>query len=115
MSFKFSKFFNIYYYAIIIFAIFISIFFIPFFSPKFDNSLNYDDLIISNDLFWPLPKYTRISSYFGNRSSPTAGASTFHGGVDIPAPEGTNIISPISRKSYLYWFYGKWWIYCYDF
>lgn len=29
---------------------------------------------------------------FGKRKAPTAGASTFHGGVDIAAPEGTNLV-----------------------
>lgn len=42
---------------------------------------------------WPIPGYTRISSYFGKREKPTQGASTYHKGVDIPAPEGTNLIA----------------------
>lgn len=42
---------------------------------------------------WPIPGYTRISSYFGKRIAPTSGASTYHKGVDIPAPEGTTLIA----------------------
>lgn len=42
--------------------------------------------------------YTRISSPFGYRGAPTAGATNFHGGIDLPAPPGTNIISAISGK-----------------
>ena len=42
---------------------------------------------------WPIPGYTRISSYFGKRTAPTAGASTYHKGIDIPAPEGTSLIA----------------------
>lgn len=42
---------------------------------------------------WPIPGYTRISSYFGKRNAPTSGASTYHKGVDIPAPEGTTLIA----------------------
>lgn len=42
---------------------------------------------------WPLPNHTYISSYFGYRVSPTSGASTYHSGIDIPAPEGTDILS----------------------
>jgi murein DD-endopeptidase MepM/ murein hydrolase activator NlpD len=42
---------------------------------------------------WPIPGYTNISSYFGKRQAPTSGASTYHKGVDIPAPEGTNLIA----------------------
>ena len=52
---------------------------------------NFD---MSNSLFyWPVPGYTRISSYFGKRNSPTLGASSFHQGIDIPAPAGTNLVS----------------------
>ena len=48
----------------------------------------------NSDIFiWPLENYTYISSYFGHRTSPTSGASTYHSGIDIPAPEGTNILS----------------------
>ncbi len=42
---------------------------------------------------WPCPGYTRISSPFGPRSKPTGGASSFHSGIDIPAPSGTQLIS----------------------
>lgn len=42
---------------------------------------------------WPLPGYTRVSSYYGKRKSPTTGASSYHKGIDIPAPEGTAFIA----------------------
>ena len=42
---------------------------------------------------WPIPGYTSISSPFGKRTAPTSGASTFHKGTDIPAPEGTTLIA----------------------
>ena len=38
----------------------------------------------------PVSGYT-ISSPFGNRKSPTAGASTYHKGVDMACPSGTPI------------------------
>ena len=47
---------------------------------------------------WPVPGYTRISSYFGKRTAPTSGASTYHKGIDIPAPEGTVLIASYSGK-----------------
>ncbi|MCR5104645.1 MAG: peptidoglycan DD-metalloendopeptidase family protein [Eubacterium sp.] len=42
---------------------------------------------------WPLPGYYSIGSGFGPRVAPTAGASTFHKGVDIGCPEGTTIVA----------------------
>ena len=42
---------------------------------------------------WPCPSYTRISSYFGPRPQPTAGASTNHKGVDLAAPYGAAILA----------------------
>ncbi|MGN1327284.1 MAG: M23 family metallopeptidase, partial [Clostridia bacterium] len=34
-----------------------------------------------------------MTSKFGNRTAPTAGASTFHSGIDIAAPEGSKLVS----------------------
>lgn len=45
---------------------------------------------------WPCPNYTRISSYFGPRSQPTAGASTNHKGIDLAAPYGSSILASAS-------------------
>ena len=39
----------------------------------------------------PCPGYSRISSYFGYREQPLAGASTNHKGMDFAAPTGTPI------------------------
>lgn len=44
--------------------------------------------------FYGLPLgYTTITSYFGYRNAPTQGASTYHSGIDIAAPVGSNIIA----------------------
>ena len=41
---------------------------------------------------WIVPcSYRKISSPFGERESPTAGASSYHQGVDLAGPEGTPI------------------------
>jgi len=40
---------------------------------------------------WPVPSCTTISSGFGTRSAPTAGASTNHMGIDIPGVRGAFI------------------------
>ena len=42
---------------------------------------------------WPLGIKGRISSYFGARSAPTAGASTYHKGLDIAVAAGTPILA----------------------
>ena len=42
---------------------------------------------------WPATQGSRISSYFGPRSSPTRGASTNHKGIDIPCPTGSDIVA----------------------
>ena len=44
-------------------------------------------------LFGQFLGYTRISSYFGKRNSPTGGASSSHSGIDIPAPQGSKFIA----------------------
>ncbi len=47
----------------------------------------------TNEWMWPVPDCRDISSYFGNRTSPTAGASSYHKGIDIPCEQGTNIVA----------------------
>ena len=42
---------------------------------------------------WPVPSGGRISSYFGYRTAPTEGASTFHKGIDIAIPVGNSIVA----------------------
>jgi len=42
---------------------------------------------------WPLPVSGTITSYFGERTSPMAGASTNHKGIDISVPVGTSVLA----------------------
>lgn len=42
---------------------------------------------------WPCPASHRVTSDYGYRTSPTAGASTYHKGIDIGAPYGSSIIA----------------------
>lgn len=45
---------------------------------------------------WPVPGYNRISSYFGGRESPVAGASTYHRGIDIACDTGASVVAASS-------------------
>ena len=56
------------------------------------------DIIINGDYVWPTPGFTSISSSFGKRKSPTAGASSYHEGVDILAYQGTKVLSIADGK-----------------
>lgn len=42
---------------------------------------------------WPAPGNNRITSYFGSRTSPTAGASSNHKGIDIACNTGDSIVA----------------------
>lgn len=59
---------------------------------SYSNSID----ISSSNFIWPTPGYTTITSQFGPRKSPTTGRSSFHHGIDIGAPMGTNIIAIFS-------------------
>lgn len=59
---------------------------------------NNSDTKGSGNFIWPVPGTTRISSPFGPRKAPTAGASTYHRGIDIPASKGTKVIASDSGK-----------------
>lgn len=79
LIFIFQKLINVFYTTIVL-TIFICVFFIPTFC-------------FSEKLIWPAPSYTKINSYFGKRIAPTKGASSFHYGVDIAAPEGSEFVA----------------------
>ena len=96
---------------ITIFSILICIFFIP--TITFGNNLLNTEIDSSQLIFygnqnfaWPIPGYTRISSHFGKRNAPTGGASTYHKGVDIPAPEGTKLIATTNGEITFTGFFG---------
>ena len=97
-----SSFFKIFFCFSLVLSLFIIIFFIPIFSSK---NLPNTPIKIQNQLqelngnfTWPAPGYTRITSPFGPRVSPTGGASSYHSGVDISAPAGSNIVAAFSGK-----------------
>ena len=79
------------YYFIIIIFLSISVCF-AYTNTSINSPINPDELTINESNFtWPLPGNKNITSYFGNRKSPTNGASSYHSGLDIAATEGTDI------------------------
>ena len=50
-------------------------------------------VISIGDLIWPIPSSGLVTSQFGNREQPTAGASTNHQGLDINANEGDAVVA----------------------
>lgn len=50
----------------------------------------------SDKMIWPLPGDGRIFSYFGYRKAPTAGASTYHRGLDIGGETGASIVAVLA-------------------
>lgn len=61
-------------------------------------------------MVWPLPGYSRISSYFGGRADPITGAWSNHRGIDIPGPYGQPIVASndgIVIFSGYHWSYGN--------
>lgn len=82
-----NKIINQFLAIVAVITIFISIFFIP------TNNIKFIDFVETGDLLWPAPGYYRINSYFGKRNAPTKGASTFHKGLDIGAPQGSPYVA----------------------
>lgn len=112
--------FNSFSYLILLYT-FILIFSLCIFIPIFSNNgyiapsnitSTLPSLELSSSKFsWPTPGYTTITSYFGYRTAPTSGASSYHSGIDIGAPTGSNIISIFSGKVSYTGFSGARWLY----
>lgn len=104
MSNSFFTPFKVLFCFIIVIILFVSLFFIPQYpnlaisSNTLNSNGNYIIDISSSGYAWPAPGYTHITSYFGYRHSPTAGASSYHSGLDIGAPEGSKLIATTSGE-----------------
>lgn len=103
MSGGFFKPFYILYLSLIFLIIFITcLFTYPIISngylPSYSNTIFEHFTISESGFAWPTPGYTTINSYFGKRLSPTVGASSYHKGIDIGAPEGSQFIAVIDGQ-----------------
>ncbi len=66
---------------------------------------------VGGTFMWPVPlTYTRVSSYYGSRTSPLTGKPEFHNGIDIPAAYATDIYASNSGTVTIatsHWSYGN--------
>lgn len=87
-----KKILNQFILAVVILTIFICIFFIPTMNLS-NSNITIIDFIENGNLLWPAPGYYTINSYYGKRTAPTSGASTYHKGIDIGAPQGSPFVA----------------------
>ncbi|WP_296116027.1 murein hydrolase activator EnvC [uncultured Eubacterium sp.] len=57
------------------------------------SNVNTNNSYTGGVFTWPCPSSTRITSGFGKRNSPTAGASSYHQGYDIGASSGAAVVA----------------------
>lgn len=99
-----NKIFNLFIYLLIFFTLFICIF---FFSEYSNNTqIHIIDYIENGNILWPAPGIYKINSYYGKRSAPTSGASSYHKGVDIAAPENFEFVAVTSGTITYVGFFG---------
>lgn len=53
---------------------------------------------VGGEYHWPTPGYTKITSEYGNRYHPILKKQSFHSGIDIGAPQGTNVLAANSGE-----------------
>lgn len=68
------------------------------FQPIFQIILIITLILILPHLYGRPLGYNNITSYFGPRKSPTTGKASYHYGLDIGAPTGSNIIAICSGQ-----------------
>ena len=106
-------------FSVIFILIFISCFFSPIILSNNNSVLSTENIFFSDispsGYLWPTPGYTTINSYFGKRNSPTAGATSYHKGIDIGAPEGSKLLAICNGKITFTGFLGGRWLHYYTF
>ena len=90
--------FFIFYKNFLIFIFILYLFLIIILIPIIIYYPNINISLSNQDIIWPIPDSKTITSKFGHRVAPTTGSSTYHSGIDIAAPEGTDLIACFSGK-----------------
>ncbi len=62
------------------------------------SSIEQTDYKELSQMIWPLPGDPNVYSKFGYRNAPTAGASTYHRGVDIGGAMGAGIVASLAGE-----------------
>lgn len=108
-----DSFYRFFLIAFVLLTLLITIFFFPFLP---QSSVSFETnfyKLYDSGFIWPAPGYTRINSYFGKRTSPTAGASSYHKGIDIGAPQGAKLVAIADGSISFADFFRWWWLYHY--
>jgi murein DD-endopeptidase MepM/ murein hydrolase activator NlpD len=60
---------------------------------RLSTSASFGEDYIGEEMIWPVPGYTRITSQYGMRIHPITGVYSSHSGTDVGAPLGTDFIA----------------------
>ena len=60
---------------------------------RLTHSVSFGEDYIGEEMIWPVPGYTRITSQYGMRTHPITGLYSLHTGTDVGAPIGTDFLA----------------------
>ena len=60
---------------------------------RLSKSASFGEDYVGEEMIWPVPGYTRITSQYGMRIHPITGVYSSHSGTDVGAPLGTDFIA----------------------
>ena len=63
-----------------------------------EECVAFESSVDQGIFLWPCPSSKHITSYFGNRTPPTAGATSNHKAIDIGAAKGASVIAAAAGK-----------------
>lgn len=60
---------------------------------RLSTSASFGEDYVGEEMIWPVPGYTRITSQYGMRTHPITGLYSLHSGTDVGAPLGTDFLA----------------------